>query len=247
MSLLPLIALATLGGVFGLAGGTIFIFNDKLKNILTNYSVPFAAGILLTVALLDLIPEAVAHNGEVSYLLVLVTFFMVFSFEHLFFSVHHHDCDRASITPGAVPLVIAGDTIHNFIDGVAIASAYMVDPAFGVVVAISSFLHEVPHEIGDFGVLLAAGWKRSKVVLVNMLSASSTYLGVLFVYFYAQHNESLIGTLLAVSAGLFLYLGASDFLPGRGKNNEPSASKVLTVVVGATIMIFISLLLPHAD
>lgn len=245
-SVLPVLGLAAVGSVLGLIGGAVFLMHGRLKEVLCKYSVPFAAGILLTVAILDLIPESVVHLGELSFLFILITFLLVFSFEHLFFKVHHHDGHAHDVPLGSIPLVIAGDTIHNFIDGVSIASAYMVDPAFGVIVAISSFLHEVPHEIGDFGVLLSAGWKKSSVFLVNFLSATTTFLGVIFVYIFAE-NESMIGILLSVSAGLFLYLGASDFLPGRNDQEKTSIGKVLTVIVAATIMIFVSLVLPHGD
>jgi zinc and cadmium transporter len=244
-TLLPLLGLATIGSVLALVGGVVFLLASPLKNFLCKFSVPFAAGILLTVAILDLVPEAVEHSGEIAFLFILVAFLMVFAFEHLFFNVHHHEGHTHEVTPGAIPLVIAGDSIHNFIDGVAIAAAYMVDPAFGLIVAISSFLHEVPHEIGDFGVLLSAGWRRSAVFLVNLLSSATTFAGVLFVYFFA-HNDFIIGILLSISAGLFLYLGASDFLPGRNDHSESSIGKVLTVIIAATIMILVSLVLPHA-
>lgn len=242
--LIHLFGLAAIGSVLGLVGGAVFLVSNPLRDILCKYSVPFAAGILLTVAILDLVPEAVAHNGEISFLFILVSFLLVFSFEQLFFNVHHHEGHTHEVSSGTVPLVIVGDIIHNFIDGVAIAAAYMVEPSFGLIVAISSLLHEIPHEIGDFGVLLAAGWKRSSVFLINLFSSFTTFLGVLFVYFFA-HNESIIGILLSISAGLFIYLGASDFLPGRGEQDKTSIGKVLTVIVAATIMILVSLVLPH--
>lgn len=240
-----LLLLGILGSVLGLVGGLVFLFSNPVRNFLSNFSVPFASGILITVALLDLLPESFEHIGEISFLYVLVTFLLVFSFEQLFFTVHHHDGQaHEPVKRGSIPLVIAGDTIHNFIDGVAIASAFFIDPALGLIVAISSFLHEVPHEIGDFGVLLAAGWKRKTVFLVNLLSSLTTFLGIFFVYF-ASEQEGIIGILLSISAGLFLYLGASDFLPGRNLHEKPAVGKVLTVISAATIMIFVSLLLPH--
>jgi len=244
MDLLLLLGLVAVGSVLGLVGGVAFLVNEKLKNILCRYSTPFAAGILITVALLDLIPEAVEHNGELGYLYVLVSFFIVFSFEHLFFRVHHHESDKKDINAGTASLVIAGDTIHNFIDGVAIAAAFVVDPTLGLVVAISTFLHEVPHEIGDFGVLLAAGWKKMNIFLANFASACSTFLGALVVYFFAQNNDALIGVLMAISGGLFLYLGASDFLPSAG-DEDSKGTKVIAVIFGATVMIFVTLMVPH--
>ena len=108
-----------------------------------------------------------------------------------------------------ISLVIFGDTIHNFIDGVAIAAAYLTDPSFGVVVALATFLHETPHEIGDFGILVSAGWSRGKTFMANLFSALATFPGAMFVYFFAQGAHEKVGILLSVSAGIFLFLGAS--------------------------------------
>ena len=109
--------------------------------------------------------------------------------------------------------MIFGDTVHNFLDGVAIAAAFLVNPSLGLVVALSTFLHETPHEIADFGILLSAGWSRQKAFVANLFSALATFPGALLTYFYASRVESAVGVLLAIAAGLFLYVAATDFLP----------------------------------
>lgn len=240
-----LFALLFIGSIGGLLGGVVFLFNTNLRLLLCKFSVPFAAGILISVALLDLIPESVDHIGEDSYLFILVSFLSVFIFENLIFAVHHHNEQDKSVNQGSAVLVVAGDILHNFVDGVAITTAYLVEPSFGVIVALSSFLHEIPHEIGDFGILLNAGWNRVKVFAVNFTSALTTFLGAIFVLSLAEENDDVIGILLALSAGLFLYLGASNFLPKGDKHDKDIVGKVITVMIGAAIMILIGLVFPH--
>jgi len=161
---LNLFLLALLGSVIALFGGVVFLFNRRLSSVLEKYSVPFAAGVLVTVSLLGLIPESEHEIGEMAHWIVLASFLGVYLFEHLFFGIHHHgdeDEHHKEIEESSIGLVLFGDTIHNFIDGVAIAASFMISPNLGFITALSTFLHEVPHEIGDFGILLKAGWKRS--------------------------------------------------------------------------------------
>lgn len=245
--LINILGLAFVGSVVALVGGVLFLAKKSWSAWLSAYSVPFAAGVLLTVSLLGLLPEAVHMYGEGAFFVALVAFVAAYLFENFFFGIHHHghECKHGLRYKTAIPLVIIGDTIHNFIDGVAIAATYMVNPGLGVITTASTFLHEVPHEIGDFGILLSAGWKRKKILLVNALSASTTILGALMVFFWVD-NTAVIGVLLAISAGLFLYLGASDFLPNihHGKINEKQA--MVALLVGVVIMFLTFNMVPHS-
>ncbi len=138
--------------------------------------------------------------------------------------------------------------MHNFIDGVAIAAAYLTNPTFGLIVALASFLHETPHEIGDFGLLIASGWKKTKAFFVNLLSALATFPGALWVYFSFRGEDvhSKIGVLLAISAGVFLYLGASDFLPevGEDEHKVPAWKEFTLLILGVGIMYILTLFTP---
>jgi zinc and cadmium transporter len=247
MESINLLSQALLGSVIALFGGVIFLYNRKLSSVLEKYSVPFAAGVLVTVSILGLIPEAEHMLGESTYWIVLVSFLGVYIFEHLFFGIHHHgeeDGHTHEIKKSSVGLVIFGDTIHNFIDGVAIGAGFLINPNLGWVTAFSTFLHEVPHEIGDFGILLKAGWTRSKILVVNIISALMTVVGAFTVYFFS-HSETLNGTLMAISAGVFLYLGASDFLPKIKDQNNSKLKSILPLIIGAGIIMATILLLPH--
>jgi len=249
-----LFLLALLGSLIALFGGVIFLFNRTLSSILEKYSVPFAAGVLVTVSLVGLIPESEQEIGEVTYWIVLASFLGVYLFEHLFFGIHHHGDgeDHHEVKDSSVGLVIFGDTIHNFIDGVAIGASFMISPNLGLITALSTFLHEVPHEIGDFGILLKAGWRNSKILLVNIFSSLTTIVGAFLVYFF-NSNDYLNGSLMAVSAGVFLYLGASDFLPkitaSFSENDKEQKlhrlKSILPLILGSTIIILTLLLIPH--
>lgn len=240
---------ALLGSVIALLGGVVFLYNRKLSSILEKYSIPFAAGVLVTVSLLGLIPEATHEIGESAYKIVLLSFLAVYIFEHMFFDIHHHDDadeHRHGIKKSSVGLVIFGDTIHNFIDGVAIGASFMINPNLGLITAFSTFLHEVPHEIGDFGILLKAGWGKMQVLKVNIISSLMTVVGAFTVYYFNSSN-TLNGSLMAVSAGVFLYLGASDFLPKIESDGKNKLKSILPLIFGSLIIIATILLLPHSD
>ncbi len=248
-SLIGLLVLAFLGSVAGLIGGVVFLVKREWARTLSIYAVPFAAGVLLSVSLLHLIPEVIGVIGNRGFLYVLLAFLGAFIFEKYFASLHHHEEHGHSSTlqKATIPLVILGDTIHNLIDGVAIGAAYMTNPSFGVVVAFSTFLHETPHEIGDFGVLVSRGWSRKKTFFANFYSSLTTIPGAMFVYFFVPNGaEEKIAILLAIAAGIFLYLGASDFLPEIGEHDsrERTFKKVSLVILGVALMYSLSLIFP---
>ena len=242
---LNLFLLALLGSIVALFGGVIFLYYPRLSGVLQKHSVPFAAGVLITVALLVLIPESVHEVGEASFLVVLASFFGAYLFENFFVHIHHHDSDHG-VKKSQIALVIVGDTIHNFIDGIAIAVSFFVNPGLGFITALSTFLHEIPHEISDFGILLNTGWKRGKILLVNIFSASFTIVGA-FATYYISHNDTFVGVMLAISAGIFLYLGAIDFLPNIGRGYNKKTVAIIPLVLGVSIMLATVLLIPHAE
>ena len=239
-----LFLLALLGSVIALVGGIVFLFSKKWSKILETNSVPFAAGVLITVAIGGLLPEALEVVGESAFTYVLLSFFGAYLFENVLFNIHHHDGHGHHDHESAVPLVIIGDTIHNLIDGVAIAASFFVSPGLGLITALSTFLHEVPHEIGDFGILLKAGWGKMRIFTVNLISSSMTIVGAFGLLLF-QENTVLIGVLLSISAGIFLYLGASDFLPHVGGHEKSKKREIVALVVGVIVMLAVFNLVPH--
>ena len=244
---IQILLLSLLGSIMGLVGGIVLLYNKKVSSTLENYSIPFAAGVLITVAIVGLLPESIEMAGEGVLMIVLISFFGAYLFEHLFFSLHHHDDKHEHHHhnyKASVPLVIFGDTIHNFIDGFAIGASFIAAPGLGLITAFSTFLHEVPHEIGDFGILYKAGWKKINIVIVNIISAAVTILAAFLSLSFAG-NESLLGSLLAVSAGVFLYLGTVDFLPHALGSFKSKPKGVIALIAGIVIMILTLMLVPH--
>lgn len=246
--LLMILILSTIGSLAGLVGGVIFLVKKNWAKALSRNAIPFAAGVLLSVSLLDLLPEAVENLGTAGYSIALGALLASFFFEQFFAHLHHHHERRETLLRATVPLVVFGDTIHNFIDGVAIAAAYLTNPYFGYVVTLATFLHETPHEIGDFGVLMSAGWSRTKTFCANLISALATFPGALLVYFFLRETPGQVGILLAISAGVFLYLGASDFLPEISEE-EPGAPpwrNAFLLLIGVAIMFVLTLVSPES-
>lgn len=246
-SLLDLLVLTFVGSVAGLVGGAAFLLKEKWAERLCHFAVPFAAGVLISTSLLHLLPESVDKVGNDAFLFVLVALLSSFFFEQHFARLHHHEHQHSNKLASSVPLVLLGDTVHNFIDGVAIASGFLTAPRLGLVVALACFLHETPHEIGDFGILMSAGWSRAKTFAANFLSALATFPGALMVFYLMRDAEEKIGLLLAISAGVFLYLGASDFLPEVGEREDGTAAwkKFLPLVLGAAVTYSLTLVVPE--
>lgn len=247
INLVELFFLALLGSIIALIGGVVFLYSQKLSKALEYHSIPFAAGVLITVSLLGLLPEAIEIAGEGVLVVVLVSFFTSYFFEHIFFEIHHHkevDHHHKHNFTSSVPLIIVGDTIHNFIDGIAIGASYLVSPGLGLITAFSSFLHEIPHEIADFGILLRAGWKKKDILIINVISASTTIVGAFAILLFSE-NSNLLGGLLGVSAGIFLYLGSVDFLPHSSEKFSDRPKSVIPLAMGILIMVTTLLLFQH--
>lgn len=237
--IITILILAFIGSVAGLVGGVVFLFKKSWARVLCANAIPFAAGVLIATSVLHLIPESIHVLGEKGFVIILAAFVFSFLFEQFFASLHHHEDRKYTMLRTSVPLVIFGDTVHNFIDGVTIAAAYITSPSFGIIVALATFFHETPHEIGDFGVLMKAGWSRQNTFKANLFSALATFPGALFVFFFAQDVHDKVGVLLAISAGIFLYLGASDFLPEVGEDSKKSRLKESILFLLGVIIMYI--------
>lgn len=236
---MPILALATLGSVAGLLGGIVLLSKKSWAKGLSIHAIPFAAGVMLAVTFLDLLPEAIeVAEANTVLLIVLVVMVAAFFFEQFFMHLHHHEEHERTLKT-SLPLIVAGDTIHNFVDGLAIAAAYLVQPSLGVLVALATFLHELPHEMGDFGLMLAGGWKRAKIITVNVFSALSTYLGAILVLAFSTSFEENLGILLAIAAGLFLYIASSDLLPEVQEEHRDKPWHQAGLLLAGVVLIWI--------
>jgi zinc and cadmium transporter len=147
-------------------------------------------------------------------------------------------------------MLVIGDTLHNAIDGVAIAFAYLVAPSVGVVTTIAVAFHELPQEIGDFGLLLKSGWRRRKIVYANVLSALATVVAATIVFYFGRNHEGLVAPALALSAGMLLYIALSDVLPSVHENHPQRKwfdSANMLLISGAAVVYFAILISHHIE
>jgi zinc and cadmium transporter len=209
---LQLIGLTLIGGVFSLLGGLLLLSRHKIAEQLAHYATPFAAGALLAAVFLDLLKDGLEQGSSDTVLLATLVGMLVFFFAERFLRWfhHHHEGEDESAT---IPLIIVGDTLHNALDGVAIAAAFLLSPATGLVTTIAVAAHEIPQEIGDFGLLLAKGMDRRKVLIVNIVSALATTLMAVITFTIGNSKALPTDLLLGISAGFLLYIAASDIIP----------------------------------
>lgn len=237
--ILYVILFSLIGGVISLTGGIILFSGKKQSTKLADYATPFAAGALLAAAFLELLTEAI-HEGEpevvLRYVLVGMLSFFILESTLVWFH-HHHDHKDKHVDP-AVPMIIVGDTVHNFIDGIAIAAAFLINVPTGIVTTMAIAAHEIPTEIGDMGLLLSKGYTRKKVFIINILSALATTVAAVLFYYIGNANVNLIAGLAALTAGFFIYIAASDIIPTihDEKNKRTLRIKTILLVVGVLIV-----------
>lgn len=211
---LQLISLTLLGGALSLIGGVLLLKNNKSANRLAKYATPFAAGALLSAVFLDLLKDGIeSYSSDIVLLSALVGIVAFFLGERFLRWFHHHHDREYEKHDAEKPLIIIGDTVHNALDGVAIAAAFMVSPATGLITTIAVAAHEIPQEIGDFGLLLSRGMTKKKVLLVNIWSALSATLTAVITFALGNSELLPIGVLLGLSAGFLLYIALSDIIP----------------------------------
>ena len=219
-----------IGGIFSLIGGAFLLAKKSWLKPLARYATPFAAGALLAAAFMDLLLEG-AHEGNVEIALAsaLGGILIFFTLERAVHWFHHHRHNNSIDAKDArVPLIIISDTLHNAIDGAAIAAGFLVNPATGIIVTISVALHEIPQEIGDFGLLLAKGVKRSRVLLINIFSALATTLTAIIIFSLGRNVSIPLDAILGLTAGFFIYIAVSDIIPSV-HNSESKADRFMSL------------------
>ena len=208
ISLISFIGVLTLG------------LKEKLLNKILLVLVALSAGALIGGAFLHLIPEALEENSHTStvFIYVLVGFGLFYLVEK---SLHWRHCHKGHCEIHTFAhMSLIGDAVHNFIDGLIIASSFVMDPKLGIVTTIAVALHEIPQEIGDFGVLIYGGFKKSKALFLNFLTATTALFGGIFGYFLSTYVESATELLTPLAAGGFIYIAASDLIPELHKESK---------------------------
>lgn len=233
------------GGVFSLLGGILLLSNKETAKKLAKYATPFAAGALLAAVFLDLLKEGLAEATASSVLLAalvgILLFFLAERFLHWF---HHHHQHEGSSDPNT-SLIIIGDTVHNALDGIAIAASFLISVPTGIVTTIAVAAHEIPQEIGDMGLLLHKGMSRKRVIVVNVLSALATTVAAIITFALGSSDKLPLGVILGLSAGFLLYIAMSDIIPDIHESApkkklfdiQPILLLVGVVVVGLLIQV----------
>jgi len=214
-----IIIFSLIGGLLSLSLAMVLLINKKLSQSFAKHAMPFAAGALLAAVFLDLFADGLEHSPAstimMSALIGILLFFMAERFIRWFH--HHHQHGQKS---PAVPLLIIGDTVHNLLDGVAIAAAFMISIPTGIITTLAVAAHEIPQEVGEFGILLSKGMSRRKVIFVNVLSSLVATVAAIVTYFVGQTETLPLGVVFGLSAGFLLYVAMSDIIPSLHENHN---------------------------
>lgn len=211
--------------IISLIGIVTLAINEKLLRQLLFCMVGFSAGSLLGGAFLHLLPEALETTASIwvfhYFIWGIILFFLM---EKYFYWRHCHDgvCDRHAFTY----LNLIGDGFHNFIDGIVIATSFVVSVKLGVVTTLAVILHEIPQELGDFGVLIFGGFTKRKALMFNFISALTAMVGALVGYFLASALPYVSSIILPLTAGGFTYIATSDLIPEIHKESNQQRSNL---------------------
>lgn len=220
---------------------------DRLLLILVGVSV----GTLLGAIFFHFLPEATSGTYTVGLALHILTGFLVFFVVEKL--VHYHHAEHKTTGPAhhhayhLAPINLTGELVHNFIDGIVIATSYLVSIPLGIAATISVALHELPQEIADFGILLYAGLSKKKALLYNFLASLSAILGALVGIIAFAQIDDFQGFAIPFAVGAFLYIAASNLVPELHREKKPfeSAIQFLAVLAGIGIMLILTLYAAH--
>jgi zinc and cadmium transporter len=237
------LGLSVLGGLGGLlVASGILLINDSRRAQLIPWLVSYAVGALLGVSMLAILPEALDHLAPervFGTLLVGILIFFVLEKLVLWRHCHTHDCE---VHDGSVFPVLIGDAFHNFVDGAVIAAAVMTSVPLGVSTALAVAAHEIPQEVGDFAILLHAGYSRRRALLLNVTSGLASAGGALVALFALKLVPVVLPYCLALAAASFLYVAMADLIPGlhRGRTDAHSLRQIVLIGAGvATAFVFV--------
>lgn len=260
-----------MSGLISIAAAAFFAYRVLSK--LVDRMVSFSIGVLLSTALLHLLPEAIQTSGQIEqiFLVLLVGIFVFFLLNR--FAIlrhshpegsehshgHAHDHDNAhghahhhphaaieKLDAGTGWTVVWGDGFHNFADGVLIAAAFLADWRLGFITALSIMAHEIPQEVGDFMLLLESGFSRSKAFMLNLVSSMAAVLGGVVGYFTLQDTQDLLPYVITIAAASFVYIAMSDLIPYVHHRSRAAQWVPQVVLIGAgALLMYVVTALAH--
>lgn len=241
MTLLLIISFTLLGSLVSVGLAWIVLaFGSKKLSLVTSSLIPYAIGTLLGAALFGMIPHALdslpSSTVMPTLLAGLVLFFLL---EKLAVWRHCHE-DPCETHTSAGTMILIGDSIHNFVDGVAIAAAFGISTSLGIATAFAVIAHEVPQEVGDFVVLLDSGFPKWKAFAFNAASSLFALVGAVFTWFALPTIRAAVPYMLAVSAASFVYIALADLVPGRrATGGLRSLAWELPLIAGGAATVFL--------
>lgn len=239
-SLISILIISTIS----IIGITVFFTNDKkLPNILL-FLISFSAGALLGDAFIHLLPEAMdsgINHVPIAVISGILAFFVLEKF------VQWRHCHQPTSKEHPHPLAtmnLVGDAFHNFLDGVIIATSYVVSIPLGIATTVAVLLHEIPQEIGDFGVLVYAGYSKKKALLMNFIISLTALLGGIVGLLLSKSITSFSGIMIAFTAGGFIYIATADLIPEMKKdtNFKKTSIQLIGLLLGIGVMLLMILL-----
>jgi zinc and cadmium transporter len=249
-----IIATTAVSGLVSIAAAAFFAYTVLSK--LVDRMVSFSIGVLLSSALLHLLPEAINLSGQIEqvFMMLLAGIFIFFllnrfailrhshpeSSEH----VHHQHHAHRTLNQATGWTVVWGDAVHNFADGILIAGAFLADWRLGLITAASIMAHEIPQEVGDFLVLLQSGFTRRKAFILNLCSSLAAVAGGVVGYFALQGTQQLLPYAITVAAASFVYIAMSDLIPYVHHSSRAAQwlPQMALIVAGAVLMYAVTVL-----
>lgn len=249
ISLFWIILTTFLISLISFIGALILFLKEELLDRILLVLASFAAGALIGGAFFHLMPEAIAEVGADEETVLILFLYLIFGFCIFFFLEqfirwhHHHATKHPEIKPFSY-LILISDGVHNFIDGLIIAASFVVAFPLGIATVIAIALHEIPQEIGDFGLLVYGGFKKGKALVLNFLSAISIVFGGIVGFFLSEKIGESVIFLLPFAAGNFIYIACSDIIPEikHKVDIRKSAIHFLVFLIGIGIMLLIKIL-----
>ena len=236
------LGLSLLGGLGGLlvASGVLLI-RDPFRAKLIPWLVSYAVGALLGISMMGLLPESLESLPAARVFATLlggILLFFILEKLVLWRHCHTHDCE---VHESTVASVMIGDTFHNFVDGAVIAAAVLTSVPLGVSTAVAVAAHEIPQEIGDFAILLHAGYSRRKALLLNVLSALASAAGAIGAFLAFDIVPRTLPYFLVLAASSFLYVAMADLIPGlhRGRTDASSLRQIILIGLGVATMVLL--------
>lgn len=243
-----IILFSLLGGMLSvIAAATFLAIPTVVRDRLMPHLVSFATGALLGAAFLGLLPEALeeagheqAHSVTAAVLAGLLVFFALEKLV-IWRHCHHEQCEGHTHDIGAASkrsagaLIVIGDGLHNFVDGVLIGAAFLTDITLGIVTSLAVAAHEIPQELGDFVILLESGYSRARAFVLNVLSSLTTVLGALLAYFSLSMSSAALPYVIAIAVASFIYIAVADLIPGLHHRTELRAGVTQMLLIGTGI------------